>query len=186
LLSPDDQRELLTELSQRGDKIGWDTCMRYAGQGEAGPGNAIETAGPGCEVEEVAECDDTFWAMQRRALSVFGVERPAAAQLESVEQRLVESGAKRWVTIRVEGEMLAFGAIQAIDDNTVYIDNVLTFPEVRGRGYATAIVAHFIRENAGTREMFLLAEAGRGPAALYERLGFRAHGAIASSLRTVK
>jgi GNAT superfamily N-acetyltransferase len=180
LLCPDAQHDLLAELSERGDQIGWDAWMRYEG-----PADPPQPDGIGPEVEDVGDFDDEFWSKQRRALSEFGVKNRAAVQLESVERRLVESGAKRWVTIRVEGEMAAFGAIQTIDPDLVYVDNVLTFPEVRGRGFATAIVDHLIRENAPDRQLFLLTEVDRGPAALYERLGFREQGRIASSLRTV-
>jgi predicted GNAT family acetyltransferase len=82
--------------------------------------------------------------------------------------------------------MAAFGAVQIIDDQIAYIDNVLTFPEVRARGLATAIVDHLVRDTVAERQILLLTESGRGPTALYERLGFREHGRIASSLRTVR
>lgn len=180
LLAPEPQAGLLQELTNRGDQIGWDVWMRHEGS----PDELVPSLGR--DVEEVTSYDDEFWTHQRRALTEFGVKDHAALQLEDVERRLIEAGLKRWVTIRVQGEMSAFGAVHRIDDGTVYIDNILTFPEVRGRGLATAIISHLVRDYGAEGQVLLLAEAERGPSALYERLGFREQGRIASSLRTVE
>jgi N-acetylglutamate synthase-like GNAT family acetyltransferase len=59
----------------------------------------------------------------------------------------------------------------------------VTFPEVRGRGFASAITSRIVAtaEEAGAQELFLLTEP-RGPLSLYEALGFRRTGLLASSL----
>jgi ribosomal protein S18 acetylase RimI-like enzyme len=65
-----------------------------------------------------------------------------------------------------------------------YIDSVATFDRARRQGLASAVTTRLVREAsaAGAASTCLLADpADRGVVGLYERLGFRAVGGLAST-----
>ncbi len=65
-----------------------------------------------------------------------------------------------------------------------YLDNVATFPEARGRGIASAIVARAIElaRGSGAEHVSLFADPDALPVVrMYERLGFREVGRLAST-----
>ena len=174
LPDPDAAAGILRELLDRGDRIGWDTWMRHEGEV---PENAGEHT-----VEEIARFDEDFWAAQRRSFREFDVEsEPAKSQLEMLERELIGLG-KRWFTMRIDGQFAGFGALQRFAD-LAYIDNIITFPEARSQGIATAILVRLIAESAGCSDVLLLTQSQTGPTRLYERVGFAAGGRIASALR---
>ena len=79
---------------------------------------------------------------------------------------------------------MAFASLHVLD-GIGYLDHVVTFPEARGRGYASALVRRAAAEAgaAGAERLLLLAEPDGKALALYERLGFVTIGHLAGSLR---
>jgi GNAT superfamily N-acetyltransferase len=176
---PQEQIDLLSELGQRGDKISWDVVMSLTTLAWEGP-QEVETEG----VEEVDPPTDGFWSRLRGSMREFKIEDPSALdQLLAIERLLFAAGGKRWFTVRRDGVEMAFASI-TIAEGVGYIDHVVTLPEARGRGFATALTQRAISESvaAGATEVFLLVDPD-GPRRLYERLGFRRAADIASSLR---
>lgn len=179
IFHPEDQTSLLSELGQRGDKISWDVVMSLT----APPPNQA----PAAAVEEVAEPDDSFWARLRESMREFQIEDPLALdQLLFMERALLAPGGKRWFVVRENGAEVAFASLTTLED-LAYVDHVVTFPEARGRGFATALTRRAIAEAtiAGAYDVFLLVDPD-GPIRLYERLGFRKIADFASSLRPLR
>jgi ribosomal protein S18 acetylase RimI-like enzyme len=118
-------------------------------------------------------------------MALFGVDPPpTVAQLCSLERDVLAPGGKRWFGVRDAGGVpISLGALIVLE-GVGYVDNVATFPEARGRGYASAVTARVVRiaREEGAQRVWLLADPdepriGR----MYERLGFRAIGSIAST-----
>jgi ribosomal protein S18 acetylase RimI-like enzyme len=63
-----------------------------------------------------------------------------------------------------------------------YLDNVVTMPEFRGRGVATATVGRAIEASraSGDNALFLLTEEDNPARRLYERIGFRVRAKVES------
>jgi GNAT superfamily N-acetyltransferase len=167
---------LLDELAARGDVPSWDVVMTHTA--EDPPPTSSTT------VEELA-IDERLWPSIEASLPAFGVTEPAAiAQLLRIEREVMDpGGTKRWFGVRDgSGGVMALGALVVLA-GLGYVDNVVTLPHARGRGYARAIVSTIVREarSAGLDRTFLLAEP-HGPIALYEGLGFREATRIASTL----
>ena len=178
MFRPDGTTRLLTELSTRGDRLSWDIVMAH--NGRRGRASKV-TSG----AVEALEMDDAGWARVGASLAHFGVDDPVVvAQLLHLEREAMGPGeVKRWFGIREPGgELVAFASLVVLADMG-YVDHVVTFPEARGRGHASALVRRVIDEarEAGARRLFLFVEP-EGPVALYERLGFREVTRIASTL----
>ncbi len=174
---PEELTDLVAELSTRGDRITWDMAMECA--------RRIGPAAGDPRVEEVTDFDDAYWARHRRSLREFDVTEPQVAdQLVRLERDHLLPNGKRWFTLRNGGEMVAFASLHVLD-GVGYLDHVVTFPEARGRGYASALVRRAAAESraAGATELLLLAERDGGARTLYERLGFVTVGHLAASLR---
>lgn len=176
LFGPEGTEGLLRELEARGDRISWDTVME-----------ALEPGAPRGglpPVEEVLEPDEAFWALQGESMRESDVTEPdAVRELIAWERDLLVPFGKRWFTVRLGRDMVGFGAL-LVRDGVGYVDNMLTLPRARRRGIASAIVIRMREEAArvGAGRVFLLADRP-DPIRLYERLGFRRIGEIASSLR---
>jgi ribosomal protein S18 acetylase RimI-like enzyme len=82
-----------------------------------------------------------------------------------------------------DGVVVSLAALLVLD-GVGYVDNVATFPEARRRGYASAITGHIARKarSAGAERVFLLADPeALATVRMYERLGFRGAGKLAST-----
>jgi len=179
LLRPDVATDLLSELGTRGDQLSWDTVMEHRGRRLPRLGDT--------DVEEIADPDERFWSRQRESLVEFRVsESKAQEQLLRLEREVLLPFGKRWFGIRDGAQLVALGSLMS-HDGIGYVDHVVTFPEARARGFASAIVARIVHDarEAGDDRVYLLAESGTGPIPLYQRLGFRAVGQVASSLAPV-
>jgi ribosomal protein S18 acetylase RimI-like enzyme len=171
---PEQHAALLAELSSRGHRLSWDLVMNPDGH---------LAEGPRALVEEL-DADGAFWVRLVESFSLFGVgSADAAVQLRRLEERLTESG-KRWFGVRdSDGVVVSLGALLVLQ-GVGYVDNVATFPEARRRGYASAITGHIAREarSAGAEHVFLLADSDAlATVRMYERLGFRGAGKLAST-----
>jgi ribosomal protein S18 acetylase RimI-like enzyme len=175
---PESTTRLLTELSSRGHRLTWDLLMEHDGAGSAAP---VEAA---ADVEAL-EPTPELWARVGDSLALFGVE-PAEAvrQLRQIEEDVLGPGGKRWFGVRDSAGTLVSMAALVVLEGVGYIDNVATFPEHRGRGYASAVTSAAVRvaREAGAGHVCLFADPDEEAVVrLYRRLGFRPGGRLAST-----
>jgi GNAT superfamily N-acetyltransferase len=177
LFHPERLTTILSEASTRGDRLSWDTAMELRGR--------TSDVMSGVEVEEIGPLDPAFWPAYRGSLGEFQVtEEDAVKQLVDIEREVLIPAGKRWFAVRENGRPLALGSLIGLE-SVGYVDHVVTFPEARRRGYASAIVRRIALEarRSDLDHLYLLAERGAEAVSLYERLGFEAIGHIASTLR---
>jgi GNAT superfamily N-acetyltransferase len=104
---------------------------------------------------------------------------PWADSDETVRQvldagRLVERATQvRHFAVRVDGEPVSAADLYS-DGHTAQVEDVVTDPAHRGRGYASAVVLRAVREakRSGDDFVFLIADDADWPKHLYARLGF--------------
>jgi ribosomal protein S18 acetylase RimI-like enzyme len=167
-------RAVLDALTARGHRLGWDALL--AARRNAGSVRDLR-------VEELV--DDELPAVVADILrGGFAVQPDAAVeQLVRLNRDVLRPAGKRWFVVRDEGRVVSAGTLLVIGGGA-YIDDVATLPRWRGRGSASAVVHRIVEEAraAGASEVYLLAdpEAPR-VIAMYERLGFREVGRLAST-----
>ncbi|MBI3647228.1 MAG: GNAT family N-acetyltransferase [Actinobacteria bacterium] len=170
---PEETRDLLAELSSRGDALSWDVALRLEDGARSEPGDH--------RIEEVPAGDE-LWDAVRGSLELFGIDDPGAVeQLMRLERDVLSPAGKRWFAIRDRGRLVSVAALLLLE-GIAYVDDVATFPASRGRGFASALTLHLGREAraAGAQDVYLSAEPD-GPVGMYERLGFREAGRLAST-----
>jgi ribosomal protein S18 acetylase RimI-like enzyme len=137
----------------------------------------------GIEVEELIPGDE-LWDRLAASLRSFGIEEPdAVAQLSRLERDVLTPAGKRWFGVRDKGVVVSLAAMVVIGD-VGYLDNVATFPEARGRGYASALTSRLCAEAmaAGAEHVSLFADPGaKDVVSMYERIGFRGVATIGST-----
>ncbi len=105
-------------------------------------------------------------------------------QLRRIEEETFSTEHKRWLGVRDDdGAIVALAALVQLE-GVGYLDNVATFPEARGRGMASAIVSRAIElaRGSGAEHVSLFADPNALPVVrMYERLGFREVGRLAST-----
>lgn len=173
---PDSTTRLLAELSRRGHRLSWDVVMEIRRPPERPEGNA--------RVVEISP-DERLWELVQESLDLFGVSSPGAvAQMRSIERDVLSPGGKRWFGVSgPDGKIATLAALLVLGD-VGYIDNVATFPEMRGRGFASAITSHLAREAFATGASTACLFADPDDAAvvrLYRRLGFEEAGRLAAT-----
>ena len=171
---PSSTTDLLAELSTRGHRIGWDLLMDLDGD---------PPTEDGVRTEEVA-LDDELWSRIAESLTLFGVTSEVAPQLVRLEREVLGPGGKRWFGVRDERQTVVSMASLILLEGVGYVDHVVTFPAWRGRGLASAITTRICREarDAGAAHVSLLADPdATSTVAMYERLGFRGSGSLAST-----
>jgi ribosomal protein S18 acetylase RimI-like enzyme len=172
---PDETTGVLVELSSLGHELSWDLIMEVTAEPSI---RAVDV-----RVERL-DADDELWSRVEGSLALFGNGPPVTAQLRAIEEATFAAGHKRWLGVRDdEGTIVALAALVLLE-GVGYLDNVATFPQARGRGFASAIVRRAIdlarEEGAGHVNLF----ADPGDVAvvrMYERLGFREVGRLAST-----
>jgi ribosomal protein S18 acetylase RimI-like enzyme len=169
---PEATTSLLSELSSRGDRLGWDLVMDLHGEP---PPSTIA-------VDELEDRDDV-WDAVADSLAFFGTEPGAALdQLRTLERDVLAPAGKRWFGVRDDdGAVQSVGALLVLGD-VAYVDNIATFPPFRGRGLASAVTTTIAQEAhlAGANHVFLLADPGAAAiVSMYERLGFHPAGRLA-------
>lgn len=177
VFQPEDQTDLVVEASTRGDAVAWDVVMEHPGAaGEDDP-----------RVEEVTSPDTEFWAAHRESLRWFDVADPDVLdQVQAIERDLLLAAGRRWFAAREEGSYVALAAVLVLE-RVGYVDHVVTFPQVRRRGLASALVRRAVSEasTAGAERTYLLADPEGAAVPMYERIGFRPVTKIASWLSAV-
>jgi ribosomal protein S18 acetylase RimI-like enzyme len=170
-----DARRLAPELGE----LGWKTD-RFLFMADRR--NAARA--PSARVEEVAR--DTVAPLRE----AFTRDSPWATSEEVVEQvlagraRFAAAGNARHFAVREGGGIAACADLYS-DGRTAQIEEVVTLPEFRGRGYASAVV---LRALAAAREtghdfLFLVADEDDWPKELYAKLGFEPIGRTYSFLK---
>jgi GNAT superfamily N-acetyltransferase len=106
-------------------------------------------------------------------------ERPWAEDKETVRQilaaqgRVAETGRARHFAVVRDGEIASTADLFS-DGRTAQVEDVVTHPDHRGRGYASAVVLHAVDLALSEDHdfVFLVADAEDWPKDLYARLGF--------------
>ncbi len=172
---PEHQTDLIAEASTRGEQVTWDYLMLTRD-----PAPALE---PQMSVEEVRDFGTEFWQAHRESARLFDIsDEETLDQLAALEREVMIPAGKRWFVVRDDdGRAVAYAAL-LVFEGVAEVDHVVTFPHVRRRGHATALVRRLLAEAdaAGAELTFLLAEPGGQAARLYERIGFRGAGHLAS------
>ncbi len=150
------------------ERVELDVVMAHDGRTAPGPSREVE-------VREVA-LDEPFWALYRRTRNEFGTTLAAEVvdQMVARDRTVLAAAGLRAFAGLVGAQVAGFTTLIRLA-GVGYLDNVVTVPELRGRGVATATVARAVEVSAaaGDAVTFLLAEEGGAGARLYERLGFR-------------
>ena len=170
---PDAQTDLLSDAGIRGERLTWDLVMAASGP----PGDD----GPAVVVDEVAAFDEIA-ADHRDSLRWFGIEDAAVVdQLEAMERTVMVPAGRRWLVVRDRGRVVALAGLLILE-GVGYLDHVVSVPEARKRGYASALTARAlaIATASGADRTYLLAEPDGAAVRMYERLGFRPVTQIAS------
>ncbi|HET7234890.1 MAG TPA: GNAT family N-acetyltransferase [Actinomycetota bacterium] len=178
IFHPEEQTDLIAQASTRGERITWDLVM-VRGTGRVGDEDEA--------VEEVRDFDAAFWRAHAASVRLFDVnEQPAVDQLQALERDVLIPAGRRWLTVRENGEPVAFAAFLVLE-GAGFLDHVVTFPVARRRGYAQALARRAVAEifAAGARHTFLLAEPGGSAERIYARLGFERAGYLASWLSPI-
>lgn len=175
MFHPDEATSLLSELSSRGDRLGWDLVMDL--EGEPPPPTEVAVVPLEGRVD--------LWDTVADSLVLFGAEPgEALEQFRALERDVLAPAGKRWFgVVDQNGTVQSLGAVVVLGD-VGYVDNIATFPPFRGRGLASAVTAMIAREarRAGANHVFLLADPGASAiVSMYERLGFGSAGSLASA-----
>jgi ribosomal protein S18 acetylase RimI-like enzyme len=166
----------LREARETGQRSDADVLMAFEEQ----PG---EPAAGTVEVDEIARPEPSFWSVYRDGLKEFGddlSEEVLDQIVRRVRQVFVPAGI-RWFVGSLDGSIAGYASLISLR-GVGYIDNVVTMPEFRRRGVATAAVRRAVEASleSGNGFLFLLAEENSAPQRLYERLGFRVRARIES------
>jgi ribosomal protein S18 acetylase RimI-like enzyme len=172
---PEETTDLLVELSTIGHTLSWDLVMDLTDEPTFRHADVhVEPLDAGGEL----------WSRVEDSLALFGNDPTVAEQLRSIEEETFAADHKRWLGVRDdEGVIVALTALVLLE-GVGYLDNVATFPQARGRGLATAIVARAIdvAREAGAVHVSLFADPDNAAVVrMYERLGFREVGRLAST-----
>jgi ribosomal protein S18 acetylase RimI-like enzyme len=172
---PEAHEDALAALQARGHRLGWDALLVTG----SGPGRPI-----GVEVEEITGDDELAIVVADILRDGFAVQPDAAIeQLVRLDRDVLLPRGKRWFGVRDAGRVISSATLLVLE-GTAYIDDVATLPGWRRRGYASAVVARIIAEArlAGADDVYLLADPDAPRViAMYERLGFREAGRLAST-----
>ena len=170
---PEATAGVLDRLQARGHRRTHDLVMEVDGDP---PDDGLR------RVEELSG-DPGLWPSVEASLGLFGIDQQIVAQLAAIERDVLAPSGKRWFGIRDEDGIASVGAMMLLDE-VAYIDNVATFERARGRGFAGAVTTRIAREAmaAGATNTCLLADPDdQAVVGLYERLGFRKVGMLAST-----
>ena len=130
------------------------------------------------------EAGEELWTRVEDSLALFGNDAIVSEQLRRIEEETFSTEHKRWLGVRDDdGTIVALAALVQLE-GVGYLDNVATFPEARGRGMASAIVSRAIElaRGSGAEHVSLFADPEALPVVrMYERLGFREVGRLAST-----
>jgi ribosomal protein S18 acetylase RimI-like enzyme len=169
----------LRDFRAENERFDPDVVMVFEGRTPASKDGAIS-------VEEVTSPPPAFWPWYRRSLQEF--ETPLSDevldQMVDRARQVLLPGGIRWFTGTTAGSMAGYASLISLA-GVAYVDQVVTMPEYRRRGVATACVTAAVRGalDGGDRSVFLIAGEGGSPQRLYERLGFKVRARVESFTR---
>jgi GNAT superfamily N-acetyltransferase len=176
---PPDPCPALDDLRAGAERRGADVVMVHER-------DSIVDPPPGVSVQEIENPGPDFWRVYSASRNMFGERLPAdvVEQMDRRDREVLIPGGLRLFTASVGGRLAGLANLLSLQ-GVGYIDNVVTFPDHRRRGVATATITRLVEESlgGGDRTIHLLADEGQPPQRLYERLGFRVRARIASCTR---
>jgi GNAT superfamily N-acetyltransferase len=178
----DDDAPLRAELAAWNQTTSGDVDMVFEGPMDALPDEATE----GFAVGETAHPTAEFLRWYRASRNQFG-DPLAGDVLDQMLARDLEVFlplGMRWFVAWRDGQPIGYSSLLSLA-GVGYLDGVMTMPQFRRRGVATATIAAAIRASAATGDeaVHLLADGEGRPRRLYERLGFRVRGHVESCTR---
>jgi ribosomal protein S18 acetylase RimI-like enzyme len=183
---PPAETPALAELRAGSELGGTDAVMVHRRSGSAPlPGAPV----PGVEVKDLPHPDEDFWAVYRSSRNEFGghMTGDVVDQLVIRDREVLVPAGLRAFGAYVEGSLAGFVTLISLA-GVGYVDNVVTLPEHRRRGVATAGVVRALRASveAGDVATHLLTEEGSDAQRLYERLGFEPAARVSSVTRRLR
>jgi ribosomal protein S18 acetylase RimI-like enzyme len=150
--------------------LGW-RADRFLAMGWRGTSERVATTSAAVEEVDAAALRPLREAIVRSRPWATG-EEVARMVVDSTEL-FGRTGNARHFAVRTNGQVASAADLYS-DGRTAQIEDVATFPEQRGRGYATAVVLRAVEEALATGHdfVFLVADAEDWPKELYVRLGF--------------
>jgi ribosomal protein S18 acetylase RimI-like enzyme len=114
----------------------------------------------------------------------YGGGEQVVEQVAEHHRAIGEAIPTRYFAVESDGRVAAYCELYAWD-GVGQVENVVTLPKFRRRGFARALVLHALGESrAGGNDLtFLVADADDWPYRLYERLGFEIAGRYARFLK---
>jgi ribosomal protein S18 acetylase RimI-like enzyme len=163
---------LVEEARAAGHRISEDTVMEFRG-----PPPAADD-----DVEEVDPADPRLWDVMRFGYREFDVTADnVVEQLLRWNREVLAPAGRRYFLARRDGRVAGMGAVQ-VRDGVAYVDDVVTFPEHRRRGVASAVVRRLVLESGARSEATFLLADRPVPIRLYRTLGFVETGRLESTL----
>lgn len=103
----------------------------------------------------------------------WGREEETVRQVAAAGRLFAAAGRGRHFAVLADGEVVAATDLYS-DGRTAQIEHVVTHPDHRGRGHASALILRALEEAAANRHdlVFLTTDALDWPSKLYRRLGF--------------
>lgn len=158
-----------TRLERDLRELGWECQRLLLMVHRRPPARRVDTT----LVEEVEEA--ALRPLRERALTAYPWARDpeVVRQLLAARRFIAAAVMARFFAVRAGGELVSATDLYA-SDSAAQIEDVVTLPEHRGRGYASAVVVKALEEArlAGNDLVFLLADDEDWPKELYARLGF--------------
>lgn len=175
----------LRAMKAEADHSGVDSVMVFEGD----PARLPDSRGSVVRVRHLRRPGARFWHAYMSSRSEFGGSMDDAtirALVRRDREVLVPAGLQIFAGY-VDGELAGFASWISLAA-AGYVDNVVTLPRFRRRGVASATTGRAVRESLakGDRLVHLLTAEGGGPVRLYEALGFRARGTVASVTRRLR
>ena len=174
MFEPDGCANLLGHLEAGGHPLSWDTVMRFdRPPSRRGDGHAVQLIAPG----------PALWSHLDRGFLEFGLSDPEVRrQMLDWNRRVLAPAGRTWFGAVVGDDLAGIGSMHVLD-GVGYVDDVLTMPDFRRRGIASAVVRRLVVEavDRGAEHVVLLTDRS-GPVRLYRSLGFEEAGKVASAL----
>ena len=172
----------LRAMKAEADHSGIDSVMVFEGD----PSHLPESRRPAVRIRHLRHPGAGFWRVYTTSRSEFGGSMDDAtirALVRRDREVLVSAGLQIFAGY-VDGELAGFASLISLA-GVGYVDNVVTLPRFRLRGIASATIARAVRESLANGDglVHLLTAEGGGPVRLYEGLGFRSRGTVASVTR---
>ncbi len=176
---PPDRCPALDDLRADAERQGADVVMVHEEPTVLHPSTAVT-------IRHIERPGGGFWRVYSASRNMFGDPLPAAVvdQMDRRDREVMMPAGLRLFAAYVDGRLAGLANLLSLT-GTGYIDNVVTLPDFRRRGVATALITRLVEESlgGGDRTIHLLADEDQPPQRLYERLGFRVRARIASVTR---